>query len=263
MSRSLRIIGSAGICVVLILFSLAVPASAHFMWINAGKYTLQQPGNLNLNIGWGHSFANPVGNVLRDLDRLDTIVLVDPNGNEHDVAPFNEIDFKAEKPLEGEGTYLLASKRKEGFFTKTTQGYKPQSKKGLKDVIQCSYSGGYAKAIINVGRGGGDAFSKTVGHTLEIVPLSDPAGLKAGDYFTCKVLFSGKPAILEMYATYAGFSTEGAWAYVTKTNKEGMGRINILKQGIWLVKVSHQVPYDDTKECDQYSYTSTLTFEVK
>lgn len=122
--------------------------------------------------------------------------MIDPDEKEHRVVPFNEIDFKLEEPLKAEGTYLLAANRKEGFFSKTTQGYKPKSKKGPKDVIHCSYSGGYSKAIINVGRGGGDAFSKTVGQTLEIVPLSDPADLKIGDYFNCKVLYEGKPVSL-------------------------------------------------------------------
>jgi uncharacterized GH25 family protein len=248
---------------VIILLCLAVPASAHFLWINAEKYTPLQPGRLKLNIGWGHSFASPVGNVLRDLDRLDDIVLIDPNNKKLGIVPVNEIDLKAEVPLKAEGTYLLVAKRKEGFFSKTTQGYKPQSKKGLTGVIQCSYSGGYSKAIINVGRKGGDAFSKTVGHTLEIVPISDPGGLKAGDYFTCKVLFEGKPVRLDVFATYAGFSSEQAWAYTTRTGKDGTARIRILQQGVWLVKVSHKVPFEKPEECDQYSYTSTLTFEVK
>jgi uncharacterized GH25 family protein len=263
MHRSGQKFRFAGLSAILIFLAFVVPANAHFMWINVGDYTPPQPGGINLNIGWGHSFANPVGNVLQDLDRLDKIVLLGPNGAELPVKPSDGVDFKVEKPLDAEGSYLVVANRKEGFFSKTTQGYKSQSKKGLKDVIQCSYSGGYSKAIINVGHGGGDAFSKTVGHTLEIVPLSDPAGLKQGDYFTCKVLYAGKPASLEIYAAYAGFSTEGAWAYVSKTNKDGMGRIKILQPGIWLLKVSHQVPYDDPKECDQYSYTSTLTFEVK
>lgn len=60
-----------------------------------------------------------------------------------------------ERPLKKEGTYLALAKRKEGFFTKTTEGYKRQSKKGLKNVVQCGYYGMYAKAIVDVEKGEG------------------------------------------------------------------------------------------------------------
>ena len=78
-----------------------------------------------------------------------------------------------------------------------------------------------------------------------------------------KVLYNNEPLRTELYATYIGFSAEGAWAYTTKTNKDGIGRIKMLKSGIWLIKAGHTVPYPDSDECDQYSYSATLTFEVK
>jgi len=37
----------------------------------------------------------------------------------------------------------------------------------------------------------------------------------------------------------------------------------MLKSGVWLIKAGHTVPYPDPEECDQYSYSATLTFEVK
>ena len=107
MYRLLCTIGSISICSIFIFLVFAFPASAHFMWINAGKCSSQQPTKINLNIGWGHSFANPVGNVLRDLDHLEKIVLFDPTGNEHRVVPANEIDFKLEKPKVGFEKKLL------------------------------------------------------------------------------------------------------------------------------------------------------------
>ena len=145
--------------------------------------------------------------------------------------------------MKKEGAYLAVAKRKEGFSTKTTEGHKRQSKKGLKDVIQCSYSGMYAKAIVDVEKGGGKNLTKPLGHTLEIVPLEDPADLGEGGYMPVKVLYNNEPIRTELYATYVGFSTEGAWAYTTKTNKDGIGRIKMLKSGIWLIKAGHKVPY--------------------
>ena len=116
---------------------------------------------------------------------------------------------------------------------------------------------------MNFGKGSSKILSKPIGHTLEIIPSIDPAQLKEGDYLPLKVIYNNKPLSVELYATYVGFSTDHAWAYVIKTNKKGSGKIKILKSGIWLIKVSHKIPYPDTSECDQYSYSATLTFEVK
>ena len=116
---------------------------------------------------------------------------------------------------------------------------------------------------MNIGNGSGDVFSKTLGHKLEIIPLKDPSNLREGDYMPIKVIFEGKPLRAPVAATYAGFSTDKAIAYATKTNKEGMAKIKIIKSGIWLVIVKHKVPYPDPAECDTISCSSALTFEVK
>ena len=260
LGKTLKVLGLSLALIVGVFF---IPASAHFMWINAGDYTPSTEKPIKLTIGWGHGFGSSAGNVLHEQKGLDKIYMLDPNGRKLKIEPINEIDFKVERPLKKEGVYLVVAKRKEGFRTKTTDGYKNQSKKGLKNVIQSSYSGGYAKAIVDVGKGGGEIFSRPVGHALEIVPLKDPASLKEGDYLPVKVLYNSKPLRAELYATYVGFSTEGAWAYTVKTDKKGVGRIKILKSGIWLIKIGHKAPYPDPEECDQYSYSATLTFEVK
>jgi uncharacterized GH25 family protein len=256
-----------GLKVSILLVMLTVPAHAHFMWINVADYSPMEKGTATLNIGWGHSFGNLVGNVLWDMGRLDDVVLLGPTGENLGMASQNEIEFKVKKPIKQAGAYMAAAKRKEGFFSKTTEGYKGQSKKGLKNVIQCSYSGGYAKAVINVGEGGKEGtetvVSKPLGHTLEIVPLENPGDLDVGDYLPIEVIHDGKALSTEVYATYVGFSTDGAWAYTTKSDKNGIARIKMLHSGIWLIKISHQKPFPDTRECDQYSYTATLTFEVK
>lgn len=200
-----------GLSLALMLGVFSIPAGAHFMWINAGDYTPSTERPLKFTIGWGHAFASPVGNIMYKQGGLDKIYLLDPDGNKLRIKPINEIEFKVETPLKKEGAYLAVAKRKEGFSTKTTEGHKRQSKKGLKDVIQCSYSGMYAKAIVDVGKGGGKNLTKPLGHTLEIVPLEDPADLGEGGYMPVKVLYNNEPIRTELYATYVGFSTEGAW----------------------------------------------------
>jgi len=245
-----------------IIFFAASHAGAHQLWINVEKYTPASAGPVLLNVGWGHSFANPVGNILSDWDRLAEVVMFDPKGVRLAIVPTNSIDFKTENALKSEGTYLLSVKRKEGFRSQTTEGYKAQSKVGLANVLDCTFSGGYAKAVVQLGKGGGDFFSKPLGHALEIIPLKDPALIRQGDLLPIKVLYRGEPLRAEVRSTYAGFARD-AWAYVSGTNKEGITQIKILQSGIWLLKVNHKVPYHDPAACDQSSFAATLTFEVK
>lgn len=263
MKRTVKSGKILGLSVVTICMLLVGSAGAHFLWINVGDYTPMPESTAVMNIGWGHSFGNPVGNVLWDMNRLDHIAIIDPEGVKKQVKSINEIDFQGNNPLKSKGAYLVVAQKKEGFSSKTTSGYQMKSKKELKNVLQCSYSGGYSKAIVNVGKGGGKALSKPLGHTLEIVPLENPTDLAPGDYFSFKVLYNGKPLRAEIYATYAGFSTDGAWAYTVNTDRQGVGRIKMLHSGIWLIKVGHKLPFPDPQECDQYSYTSSLTFEIK
>ena len=99
---------------------------------------------------------------------------------------------------------------------------------------------------------------------MEIIPLKNPASLRAGDYLPFRVLINGKPFKGDIFATYAGFSNEkNVFAYATKTDKNGFGKIKILQAGTtWLIKAGFEQPYPDTSECDVESFCSTLTFAI-
>jgi len=156
----------------------------------------------------------------------------------------------------------VAATRKAGYYTKTAQGGVAAPKTGLKNVIRCSYSHMCMKAIANVGKEG--RADIVVGHPIEIIAMENPAKLRAGDYLPIKILVNGKPYSGNVFATYTGFSTEpNTFAYATSTDKKGHARIRILQPGIWLIKVTHEVPYSDTAQCDVESYVATLTFAVE
>ena len=84
-----------------------------------------------------------------------------------------------------------------------------------------------------------------------------------GGYMPVQVLFKGKPFSGNLFATYAGFSTEkSTFAYATRTDKKGRAKIRILTPGVWMIKAGHEQAYPDDKICDVESYIATLTFEV-
>ena len=242
------------------LVFLCPQAYAHYPWINLADYSPEVGKALKVTIGWGHRY--PLDGFLKK-DALESIYLLDSEGKKSAIQAFSELEFQSEESISEPGAYIVAAKRKSGFYTKTTDGGKSCSKKGLKNVIKCFHSHMCTKAVVNVGEGKGKVNTR-IGHPIEIIPLANPADLTAGDDLPVQVLLKGKPFKGTIYATYVGFSTEdNAFAYTTSTDNKGNGSIKILHSGIWMIKVEHEEPYQDQSECDVESLVATLTFEVK
>ncbi len=235
-------------------------AQAHFPWINLADYTPETGQSVKISIGWGHHY--PFGGFLKKED-LENIFLIAPNGTKVPIISTSVLEFESGESLVTPGAYIIAAKRKPGFYTKTTEGGKRQNKVGLKNVIRCSHSQMCMKAIVNVGDGKGKV-DTPVGQPMEIILLRNPVDLRAGEYLPVRVLLHGKPFKGRIFATYAGFSTEkDVFAYTATTGRNGKGMIRILQPGVWMIKTEHQDPYPDSKKCDVESYIATLTFEVR
>ena len=238
----------------------ASSAQAHYPWLNMENYSLDTGELVYATIGWGHRY--PLGKFLKN-DDVERITIIGPDGNIMPMASISKLEFESKNSMTRSGAYLIAAKRKTGFYTKTTMGGKRQSKKGLSNVISCSSSHMSMKAVFNVGEPQGMVNCK-VGHPLEIIPLMNPADLQVGDYLPIQLLLHGKPYKDKIYATYMGFSTEkDVFAYTSKTDRQGKGKIRILQPGVWLIKAEYQQPYPDQEVCDVESYIATLTLEVK
>lgn len=254
-------------CIILsnmIFFLMAViyvaPAWSHFPWINATDYTPADGAALELNIGWGHAY--PFAPFLKK-GSVEELNIQGPDKDCPKLSFASDIEIKSEECLTKPGAYIISAIRTPGFYSKTTQGGKQSSKKGLSNVLSCSFSHMCMKAIVNVGDGKGQT-DISVGHPMEILLLKNPVDVDTGDNMPIKVLYKGKPWSGMIYATYAGFSTEKeTFAYTTKTDKLGQANIRMLHSGVWLLKVSQSESYPDVTECDTENYVASLTFEVK
>lgn len=233
---------------------------AHYPWINMSNYCPDTGESPQLTIGWGHSY--PLGGFLK-MEDLEGLEMIGPDGKKIPLTAKSVLEFETETSLGSPGAYIVTAQRKTGFYTKTTQGGKRQSKEGLTNVLTCSLSHMSMKSVVTVGDAAGTA-DRTMGQPLEIVPLANPAKLKAGDYLPLRILLHGKPYQGMVHATYMGFSTEKeVFAYTSKTDRQGKGRIRILQPGIWLLKAEHREPYPDQDVCDVESFVATLTVEVQ
>ncbi len=203
------------LAVAVLSFVCAASGYAHDTWIVMQEYMLKASQPAVLNVANAHLFTVP-GGEFNSHDRIDKVYFLGTDAKDIASAPLGETGYQSDA-LNAQGTYMAVALPVNGFASKTTEGYqRGKSKKDIKDVIECRFSEKYAKALFTVGNPGGETFSKVLGHTMEIIPLNDPATLKEGDDLNVKVLFEGNPARTYIYGTYAGFSKEAnTFGYTT------------------------------------------------
>lgn len=135
-------------------------------------------------------------------------------------------------------------------------------------------AGKFAKTIVEVGSGGSGAFAKTVGHALELVPLSDPATLGAGDTLGVRLLYHGQPvagAQLHAGAAPPGITALSDSARVAaaaaardfklETGPDGTARIALADPGLWNVRTLHAASSAGASDSWEV-YFATLVFSV-
>ncbi len=98
-----------------------------------------------------------------------------------------------------------------------------------------------------------------VGHALEIIPLSDPLDLAAGEVLAVQVLLHGAPlAGAEVLADYLG----GVHEAPAVTDAEGIARVAIRNQGLNVLAVSAEEPSPDPALADVVGHHATLAFAL-
>ncbi len=255
MKTNLRILALAALFTAALFAPQA--AQAHDMWITAPTCAPGQ--NLIMDIGYGHEFPN--GEPL-EMDLIDQPRIIGP-ASVIKTKPAGEMKFVSVENLP-KGTYVIAGGRVPMWYTKSPEGTVNKPKNEVPDATTCGRYVKFAKAIVNVGGAAGDV-SKPVGAALEIVPLVNPANLKAGDELPVQVLLDGKPmAKAEVTATFAGFTKDGkAMAFYQRTDKDGKVNVKLWHDGLWLVRTFQKEPFKDLSKCDTFAQTAVLTFELK
>lgn len=129
----------------------------------------------------------------------------------------------------------------------------------------------YAKTIVEVGSGGPRAFSRPVGHPLELIPEHDPAALARGDTLVIRLLYRGVP--LANAALHAGFvpapggrvqlaAVPSAPDQHLATDARGRVRVPLTGSGLWNVRTIHVDQAQPNSGGDWDTHWATLVFHV-
>ncbi|WP_424191610.1 DUF4198 domain-containing protein [Ampullimonas aquatilis] len=138
-----------------------------------------------------------------------------------------------------------------GYWSKTTEGYKNQPKSEVPDTISASHSVKYGKTVFEWGA----AVTQVQGQQLEIVPLSVTKP-QAGKRLSLKVLWDGKP-LSGGKVEYGEYTKEKT----IETDINGTAEIPVTS-GRQVISASHKYPLVNDSAADTYSASANLIFVV-
>jgi uncharacterized GH25 family protein len=120
----------------------------------------------------------------------------------------------------------------------------------------------YLKCLLQAGNDSDDTWKKTLGHGLEIVPVSNPLTLKRDDRMTVKVLFDGKPLAGAKF--FAHHRLKGKITTLTATTSDkGEAVFRVENSGTYLLRLVHMQRCKDSGDADWESFWAAFTFGVK
>jgi uncharacterized GH25 family protein len=237
-----------------IIFVFSGKVQAHSLWLETASSNLPAGQPETIIVGFNEGFE--VVDILENsVPEIAAPIIIGKQGEiKTKLSGGKNYDFVTEAPLPA-GSYV-------GF-----SDYKPflmGHGEGSKNKYFMT-----SKAVFNVG-GAKDTDIVTkpqAKSALEIVPLSNPADLKAGGSMKVQVLFEGKPIQrATVLGDFRGFNPAGSWglakAFYCNTDKEGQVDFLPVKSGLWVLKVRHAVPNADKTEFAETVHLGTLTFFV-
>lgn len=243
---------------VLVGLLAAHQAQAHMFWLVADRDTPAPGQTVQVEVGWGHKF--PRDEEIK-AERLASVKVMDAQGRELSLTQVSPTLYEF-VPSQA-GVYLVLAQVAPDFLSKTPEGFKLQSKQDLPEALFCFRFDMTAKTVLTTGPTA-EGFDRNLGAPLEIIPLSNPAALATGQTLALRVMFQGEPLPdAEVKVIPATSASPAAAVAAAKTDARGEARTTLHQPGRWLFHVTHKTPYAPPEECDEHSYSSSLTVNVR
>ncbi|WLR93557.1 DUF4198 domain-containing protein [Shinella zoogloeoides] len=220
--------------------SLPATAGAHGAWV------AERWGELGVVYGHG------AGDDAYDPARIKEAVAIAEDGTASPAAIDSRNKHAILKP-EGEPA-AIALTFDNGYWTEKADGKwvnEPKDK-----VADAKETGHYIKnslSLLHVH----DALPAFPKQDLQIVPLDNPVGRKAGDPIRLRLLYDGKPlagAVVTLdYVNQASLKSD-------PTDADGEVVVTIRNDGLNVLAADHSVPLENDPKADKIGYTATLSF---
>ena len=246
----------------------AVPAFSHELTIKNVKGDAPKAGEpFELTVQSAHKFIVP--EEVEILSRVKAGIIEDGKLIESELKgndPKFWIDFSV-TPKDLSGSFIVTAIKDGESWCVTNEGGKSGSRKDLEaqglKVLSANKYDKYAKAIFNTSTEDKN-FAQVLGQPLEIIPVTNPADAKVGEYFDVKILLNGQPYTGPVWASYDGFVTEyeNTYAYYTEA-ENGEAHVKITAPGWWGIRAAQSGLPGVEGDYDNLNLRAFLLFEVK
>ena len=253
----------AGMC-LLCLVGTATLASAHEFIVKPDKTQAAKGESVGVQAQAAHVFM-----ISEEAEPVETVVVELIQGNAKEPVKLAE-DAKVKAlvgkaALPADGPAMIVGHRLPQIWSDTTEGVLEGGRKDLeakgKKVIKVGKYEKFAKTMLNPAANDG-LYKKVLGHDLEIVLLTNPADIKAGDDIKAEVLLNGKPVKAPLGLTYDGYSAEqDAYMAKAETGADGMASFKVTKPGLWMLRTEVTEKLTDGS-ADKRNMRATYVFPV-
>ena len=255
------------IIAAILVLMLALPAFSHELTIKAKNNIMKAGDPFHVTVQSSHKFIVP--EEVEVLSRVKAGIIEDGKLVESTLTT-NEpelcIDFTV-TPKDTSGSIMLVTIKDGETWSITNEGGRTGARKDLESqglkVIRATKNDKYAKALYNTSHDD-KKFSQVLGHPLEIIPITNPADAKVGEYFHVKILLNGQPYTGPVWAAYDGFVTEyeNTYAYYTEA-ENGEAHVKITAPGWWGIRAYQGDLPGVAGDYDALTLRAFLLFEVK
>lgn len=272
-ARQMMAFGGTAFLFVCILSIAPRASTAHDYWLQPAKFVLAKGESTDVRLFVGDHFASEVERPFQPkmtvkLQLFSSDKSADLKGDGvKDRKPF--ITMKPANP----GGHLVALERDWSLIELKAEKFNDYLEhEGLSDILEVRRKAGelnsdakeryrrYLKALVHVGDRQDAAFSRRIGHRLEIIPATNPSKAGKDDKLAVKVLFDGKPLKNAQVSAYHR-SADKVAAQESRTDAQGNVRFTVDASGLWLIRLVHMQRCKADPKIDWESFWCAYTFE--
>ena len=250
---------------LLTVLTLAGSASAHEFILKPATPTPAKGQSFRVEAQAAHIFM-----VSEEAEKTQDVRLELRQGTASSAVPLSEDKaahtLAGQATLTADGTALLVGHRLPQIWSDTTEGVLEGDRKALqaqgKKVLKVGKYEKFAKTLLNPSASD-KSFQQPVGHALELVLLTNPAGLKAGDEVKVQALLRGKPVKAKVGVSYDGYSDkEDNYVAEAESNADGVAAFKLEKPGLWMARTAVLEPVTDGS-ADKQELRAVYVFPVR
>ncbi len=263
-----------------LLLVSAAAASAHDTWLVPSADRLDDDGTVQVDLVTGEEF--PRGEIATRPDRVKEWFVL--SGQQRVLAgefESQEDSLRTELAVRGAGIHVIAAELHPNFIEidagkfneylaeeEATEALRIRSEREEMAQPGRELYSKLAKTFVRVGEGGDTlGFARPVGHTLEIVPLSDPFTWATGEEVAVRVLLEGKPAAGLLVSSGREGLPMHTYVQSVTTDRIGVAKFTFDRPGRWYLRTHHLRRNDRagsaiTPATEWESFFASITYSV-